>query len=69
MVQSAQENLPDMPDHEGPVLTLEDYYGISEDITKSLTAIKQKAASGKISFETYVQNMASENIFDNDLLE
>ena len=58
-----------MPDHEGPVLTIEDYYSIPDDITRSLTQQKRTIDKTKISYEQFVQENASENIFDNDLLE
>lgn len=37
VLSDAQANLPPMPDHDGPVLTIEDYYSIPDDITRSLT--------------------------------
>lgn len=58
-----------MPQMEGSgkVLTVEEYYGIADDITKGKFATKKTVSKGKISFEKFVEEHASENIFDNDV--
>lgn len=53
--------------HTEQVLTYEDYYDIDDLVPGSRR--KAVKTAGKIPFEDYVAKMASENIFENDLLE
>ena len=48
-------------------LTYEDYYDIDDLVPGSRRRTQKQA--GKIPFEEFVSKMASENIFENDLLE
>jgi hypothetical protein len=49
-ISDNQANLPPM-ETDGPVLTYEDYYGITDDITKSLTLTRKAQNTTKIPFE------------------
>lgn len=68
-ISDSQANLPPMPEaHDGsPVLTLEDYYSIPDDITMSLVASRKSLINQKMPFDEWAADHASENIFDNDV--
>lgn len=51
------------------ILTYEDYYGIDYGVGGGAAGNRNLSDKGKISFEQFVQQTATENIFDNDLLE
>ena len=65
-ITEQQSNLPVM-EGVGKIVTVEEYYGISDDITKGQFATKKTTERGKISFEKFVEENQSENIFDNDV--
>ena len=49
-------------------LTYEDYYGNAEQVeNKKVDTEKSLFDSGKISYEEFVKQQASTNIFDNDV--
>lgn len=54
------------------IITYEDYYGTNSIGAEGVEGGEfgaKKTKGGKISFEEFVKEQASENIFDNDLLE
>ena len=49
------------------ILTYEDYYNIDDGVLGGLSGNRNLSDKGKISYEQFVSQTASENIFDNDV--
>ena len=66
-----QTNLPGQQTGESsqkqPILTYEDYYNIEDGVAGGNLSGRNLTDKGKISFEQFVAQTASENIFDNDV--
>jgi hypothetical protein len=48
-------------------LTYEDYYGIDDGVAGGALGGRNLSDKGKISFEQFVAQTSTENIFDNDV--
>ena len=65
-----QSNLPGQSDASSAkqaILTYEDYYGIDDGVAGGALGGRNLSDKGKISFEQFVAQTSSENIFDNDV--
>ena len=64
-----QNNLPgqDSSTAKQAILTYEDYYGIDDGVAGGALGGRNISDKGKISFEQFVAQTSSENIFDNDV--
>lgn len=69
-IMEQQNNLPGQSDSSSAkqaILTYEDYYGIDDGVAGGALGGRNLSDKGKISFEQFVAQTSSENIFDNDV--